>query len=123
MKEQHAQRVGKYLLDKMTVGRISEFQSTCSTYNPSNYFHVGPRYSMLDFLGALIHVVENSAKVNAYDSNIVKNDKIIEAGNNIITVVVQEAGALKSTIAQYSSSNYFHVGPRRHMFAVTKQLI
>ena len=77
---------------------------------------------MLDFLSAIINAVENSSKIKAGSATI-KNVSLIESGKNVTRIIEDEAGALRSTISQYSSSNYFHVGPRRHMFGVIAKLI
>lgn len=77
---------------------------------------------MLNFLGAIIQAVDNSKKA-IFDYAMLKNQSLIDAGKTVTRLVENSRGAIASTIAQYSSSNYFHVGPRRHMFGVVEDLI
>ena len=77
---------------------------------------------MLNYLIAIIQAVENAGKVK-FDNPIMKNESLIEVGKSVTRMIQDEAAVLKSTISQYNSSNYFHVGPRRHMFGVMRKLI
>lgn len=87
----------KISFDEETKAKI---KSTITTYNSSNYFHVGPRRELFDFLKRC-YEMDTLGKIQS----------------------LSQQNKLKETMKIYYPSNYFHVGPRREIFAAIQLYI
>jgi|JI7StandDraft_1071085.scaffolds.fasta_scaffold1473136_1 hypothetical protein len=63
---------------------INSLNNTLSSYNSSNYFHVGPRYQLLGFINSFVSFIKTTNSKNNIlaPENVTKNviDKFIKVG-------------------------------------------